>query len=135
VPHADEFAALCITLAHFDLTTTLACVLERHAAAKKDRLPFGPRDHDDFRELLLSPELLHSVATPEQVPLAEIIDRVLTYDFARAGDTDLGWYAFPDKPPRTAKLTLQAFLASRAARNPLDVQLFMWNNYKTAFEL
>jgi len=133
MPYSDQFVALCLVLARYDLTTSLATLIDRHATADRDLLPFGPRDRHNFqyllthlperagaslRAVLLSSEELHAIS------LGDVVRLMLDYDFARAGDTDVGWYKgrSGEARIRDEKLALQSLLASADARDPQKVR-------------
>jgi hypothetical protein len=125
MPYADEYVALCLVLARYDLRTSLAVILERHRSADRDTLPFRPHNHQDFADLLSGLPGKHdwTMRRPPASPLelagttiGSAAKEMLGFDFARAGDTDIGWYRLPGKPVRPEQAALRALLA--AAESP-----------------
>lgn len=140
MPYADEFATLCIVLAGYDMSVTLSVILERHGqGAQTEALPFGPRNHSNFRYLIqLLPDLSEAVRTQtqmsgakvEQLQLGDVVDAMLAFDYARAGDTDVWWYAMEKPPPRPERGALREWLRTPAAGDPAQLKQFLERLYK-----
>jgi hypothetical protein len=135
MPHCDEFVALCVVLARYDLGTSLADIAERHASVTECPLPLAHLCANDFHQLLArlprTGELFFrqvplSSGELRNTTLGDVIGRMLEHHFVRATDTDFGWYVFSGKPIRSKHAALQVVLASptredpRALRNALE---------------
>ncbi len=140
MPHSDEFVALCLVLAVYDMAVPLAVIIERHEIAQdNDRsLPFGPRDHSNFCYLIdLLPKLSKTVRAKaeaanqpvQELRLEDVAGAMLAFDYVRAGDTDVWWYVMEGSPPRSEKTALRNWLESPNARDPGKLKQFLEELY------
>lgn len=128
MPLVEEFTVLCLVLARFDLKTPVSVVMRSHRASKGVGLPFGPKNSDDFNYLVNN--LLEGVREqsggkarqPEEY-LADVVPAALKFSFARAGDTDIGWYGpRPDETERPEKAALKDILSSADSADPAKLR-------------